>query len=73
MDLGLTRARLFFGAVNQHKGELHKLAQGLLKHETLSRAEINELLSAGGEAKLTKAKEKAKEAKEAKDAKAKGG
>jgi len=31
--------------LGQHKDELHKLAKGLLEHETISRAEIGELLA----------------------------
>jgi len=58
--------------LSQHKEELHKLAQGLLHHETLSRAEINDLLT-GGEAKLAKTKAKGKLKVEAKVGEVKAG
>ena len=50
--------------LTEHKEELHRLAKGLLKYETLSKAQIDDLL-AGREIKLKskdeKLKEKAKE------------
>ena len=45
------------------------LPQGLLKHETLSRVEINDLLTSGGEARVAKSREKAKQERDAKLAK----
>jgi len=46
--------------LTDHKDELHKLAQGLLKYETLTRAQIDDLL-AGKEIKLKSKQERTKE------------
>jgi len=51
--------------LTEHKGELHRLAQGLLKYETLSKVQIDDLL-AGREPQIKSREERLKEkAKEA--------